>query len=157
MIAGQAAELLFSGAQTDDSVLSSRELKTTALMRLMMVAGGIVSAAPAADIAALAKFGECLGRAYQIYDDLADMAGDRQSTGKSVGQDSRHLRPTIVNGLDSEQGRTLAADIVEAGKEALFRFGNRREAELLRSAADYIVGSVTPAAVSSESAVQEVR
>lgn len=140
MIAGQAAELLYSGMRADDSILSSRELKTTALMRLMMVAGGIVAGASVADRTALTTFGECLGKAYQIYDDLADTFGKCQSTGKSTGQDSRHRRPTLVDELDNEEVREVARGIVESGKDALIRFGDRHEANLLRAAADFIVG-----------------
>jgi len=157
MIAGQAAELLSSGVRADDLVLYSRELKTTALMRLMMVAGGIVSGSSDADLEALATYGECLGKAYQIYDDLADAMGDRESTGKSVGQDSRHRRPSIIKGLDREESRKLATGIIEAGKDALIRFGDRNEANLLRSAAGYIVGCFNPATFSSERAVQVAR
>jgi geranylgeranyl diphosphate synthase type II len=148
MIAGQATELALSGASADESVLSSRELKTTGLMRLMMVAGGIISGASDADISALATFGECLGKAYQMYDDLADTLGDQQSTGKSAGQDLRHLRPTIVSGLSSEEVRRLATGVIESGKDALARFGVRPEAELLRSAANYIVTGFSSAAAS---------
>lgn len=148
MIAGQAAELVLSGARADDSVLSSRELKTTGLMRLMMVAGGIINGATDSDLGALATFGERLGKAYQIYDDLADTLGDRQSTGKSVGQDLRHLRPTAVRGVSSEEVRRLATGVVESGKDALARFGGRPEAQLLRSAADYIVAGFNPVAAS---------
>jgi hypothetical protein len=82
--------------------------------------------------------------------------GDRQSTGKSVGQDSRHLRPTVINGLDWEESRKLAAGPVESGKEALLRFGNGSEAKLLRSAADQIAGSFTPDVCLSETAVPEL-
>jgi len=149
MIAGQATELALSGERADDSVLSSRELKTTGLMRLMMVAGAIISGAPDANIAALATFGECLGKAYQIYDDLADTLGDHESTGKSGGQDLRHLRPTVVSGLSGEEVRRLATGVVESGKDALARFGVRPEAELLRSAAEYIVAGFSPAAAAS--------
>ena len=139
MIAGQAVELALSGERSDDAVLASRELKTTGLMRLMMVAGGILAGAPDGDTNALAAFGESLGRAYQIYDDLADAWGDQQSTGKSVGQDLRHLRPTVVRGLSPEEARELSAGVVASGKEALARFGGRPEARLLRSAADHII------------------
>ena len=157
MIAGQAAEMLSSGAPADDSILSSRELKTSGLMRLMMVAGGLVAGAADADVAALAIFGERLGQAYQLYDDLADSSGDCQTTGKSVGQDSRHLRPTIVTGLDSEAVRSIAAGVIESGKDALVRFGDRYEANLLRSAADSIVNSFNPAMISTESALSHSR
>jgi geranylgeranyl pyrophosphate synthase len=137
MIAGQAAEFLFSGLRADNSILSSRELKTTALMRLMMVAGGIVAGASDADRLALTTFGESIGKAYQIYDDLTDALGERQSIGKSTGQDARHLRPTMIAELDSEEAREVAISIIESGKDALVRFGDRPEANLLRAAADY--------------------
>ena len=145
MIAGQAAELGLSEASTDELLLSTRELKTTSLMRLGMIAGGIISGAPDEHIVALATYGERLGQAYQIYDDLADALGDHGSTGKSVGQDLRHLRPTVVRGLPPEQVRSLAAGVVESGKQALAPFGDRPEAELLRSAADHIVAGLNPA------------
>jgi geranylgeranyl pyrophosphate synthase len=155
MIAGQAAELLTSGGGTDDAVLCSRELKTTALMRLMMVAGGIISGSAAADLEALATFGECLGRAYQVYDDLADATGDRQSTGKSVGQDFRHRRPSIIKELNREESRQLASGIVKSGTDALIRFGDRYEANLLRSAAGYIVGCFSAASFAREPNLQD--
>jgi geranylgeranyl diphosphate synthase type II len=145
MIAGQAAELAVSGVSADDSVLSSRDLKTTALMRLMMVAGGIVSGAPEREIAALATFGECVGKAYQIYDDWADTLSDQQSAGKSTGQDLRHLRPTAIRGLSHAEVRQLASDILESGKKALDAFENKPEAQLLRSAVDYIFVGFGPA------------
>jgi geranylgeranyl pyrophosphate synthase len=153
MIAGQAAELSLSGARSEDSIPHSCELKTTALMRLMMIAGGIVCGAPEPDIAALATFGESLGKAYQIYDDLADKLGDHHTTGKSVGQDVRHRRPTMVKGLSSEDVRKLVSEVVETGKDGLARFGDRREAQLLRTAADYIVAVLNPAAASAKPVV----
>lgn len=148
MIAGQVAELALSGAHANESVSPGRELKTTALMRLMMVAGGIICGTSQPDIAALATFGESLGKAYQIYDDLADTLGDRRTTGKSVGQDVRHLRPTMVQGLTSEEVQALVAEVLETGKDALARFGDRPEAQLLASAADYIIAVLYPASVS---------
>ena len=150
MIAGQAADLALSGPEGDNSAVSTRALKTTALMRLVMVAGGIISGASDEDIAALATYGERLGQAYQIYDDLADTIGDHQSTGKSVGQDLRHLRPTAVRRLSHSEVRELATQVVESGKDALARFGDQPDAQLLRSAADYIVAGFNPADASLE-------
>ncbi len=150
MIAGQSAELLSSGEQTNDSPPGSCELKTTALMRLMMVAGGIVSGTARDDLDALGTFGQCLGRAYQIYDNLADAMDDRQQTGKSVRQDSRHLRPNRLKALDGDESRRLAAEIVKTGTNALTRFDDRYEADLLRSAAGYIFNRFNSAASSGK-------
>lgn len=140
MIAGQAVELALSGAVPDDAVLSTRALKTTSLMRLGLTAGGIISGAPDEDIAALATYGEYLGSAYQIFDDLADRSSDHQTTGKSAGQDLRHLRPTMIRGLTPTEVRKLGAEAVESGKHSLARFGDHPGAKLLKSAADHIVG-----------------
>lgn len=138
MIAGQAAEFALSGRRGGRPSLASRDLKTTALMRLTMIAGAVAGGADESDVTALATFGESLGRAYQIYDDLVDTLGDQQGTGKSAGQDSRHRRPTAVEGLSREEIRGLAGDILEGGKGALAPFDGRPEAALLRSAADVI-------------------
>jgi geranylgeranyl diphosphate synthase type II len=138
MIAGQAAEFALSGERGVLSSLATRDLKTTALMRLAMTAGAVVAGADEADTAALSAFGESLGRAYQVYDDLADAVSGQQATGKSAGQDSRHGRPTAVEGLSREEVSGLAGGILEGGKRALDRFDDRPEAALLRSAADEI-------------------
>ncbi|HKO62445.1 MAG TPA: polyprenyl synthetase family protein [Pyrinomonadaceae bacterium] len=152
MIAGQATELALSGVPADAVVLVSRELKTRGLMRLMMVAGGVLADADHCDVDALGTFGECLGSAFQIYDDLGDMLGDRQLTGKSVGQDLRHLRPTAVRNISSEESRQLASEVIESGKTALARFGDREEAALLRSAADFIVAAMGLGVATSDGA-----
>ena len=142
MTAGQAAELALSGETDGRSAPASRDLKTTGLMRLMMVAGAVVSGAPESEVGALAAFGEALGRAYQIYDDMADTLGDREATGKSAGQDLRHLRPTVVEGLSYEEVCRLAAGVLESGKAALAPFGDRPGAWLLREAADHIFAAL---------------
>lgn len=144
MIAGQAAEFASSGAHEAGRTPPSRDLKTTALMRLMLIAGAILAGGSAEKIAALAAYGEALGRAYQIHDDLADARGDARTTGKSVGQDERHQRPTVLRGLSHAEARGLAAELLEAGKGALAPFGQRPEARLLREAADHIFGRLGP-------------
>jgi geranylgeranyl pyrophosphate synthase len=142
MIAGQASELALSGRAGADAPVTHS--KTIGLMRLAMTAGAVASDQPEADVAALALFGESLGRAYQIYDDIADVVGDRQSTGKTVGQDRRHSRPSfvgtpLVRDERIQQLRRHASDIVRAGEAGLDRLRSRPEAALLRSAAAFIL------------------
>jgi geranylgeranyl diphosphate synthase type II len=145
MTAGQAGDLALSGVRAGRPAPPSCDLKTTALMRLMMVAGAIISGAPDAEVGALAAFGERLGRAYQIYDDLADAVGDRAATGKSAGQDLRHLRPTVVEGLSHLEVHRLAAEVLESSQAALAPFGDRPGARLLRAAADNIFAGLRAA------------
>jgi geranylgeranyl pyrophosphate synthase len=155
MIAGQAAELAFSGAQPADDVMTSRDLKTTGLMRLMLVAGAIGAGRPQGDIDALAAFGEMLGKIFQIFDDLADLSGDSASTGKSIGQDARHTRlsqarSTFLRGVKPEDLARHATEMLVSGKAMLDRFANQPETPLLKSVADFILakfGSVEPSTI----------
>jgi len=143
MIGGQAADLelgIEGGAQDG---LRSRSLKTTALMSLTMSAGAIACDAAENDICALAEFGERLGAAYQVRDDLLDEFGDSCLTGKPMKQDARHLRRSFVAELGVEGANRMALSLIEQGKTTITgRFGDRREARLLVEAADIIAGGL---------------
>jgi geranylgeranyl diphosphate synthase type II len=140
MIGGQTVDLALRGAGHGPDSLYSRNLKTTALMRLTMRAGAVAGAADEDDAAALADFGESLGMAYQICDDLLDEFGASDELGKPVKQDSRHRRSNHVSELGVEGARRLAASLIEEGKQTLRkRFGARREVDLLSDAAEMIL------------------
>jgi geranylgeranyl diphosphate synthase type II len=143
MIGGQAADLGPGVEGGRQGALASRSLKTTALMRLTMSAGAIACEACEADISALAEFGEHLGAAYQVRDDLLDELGDSSLTGKTIKQDARHLRRSFVAELGVEGANHMAMGLIEQGKSAITgRFGDRLEARLLVEAADIIAGGV---------------
>ncbi|HEV2668182.1 MAG TPA: polyprenyl synthetase family protein, partial [Blastocatellia bacterium] len=95
--------------------------------------------------AALARYGECLGAAYQICDDLLDELGESATIGKNVGQDARHLRSTFTAEFGAEEARSMALGLLAEGKQALReRFGERQLAGLLVEAADLVIGGVGP-------------
>jgi geranylgeranyl diphosphate synthase type II len=143
MIGGQAVDLALRAAGAGPEVLGSRNLKTTALMRLTMTAGAIGCGANDADVSALAKFGEFLGLTYQICDDLLDEVGECGLTGKPARQDARHLRPTFVGELGLEGSHRLAMLLAEEGKAAITdRFGHCHEALLLVEALHLVVRDV---------------
>jgi geranylgeranyl diphosphate synthase type II len=143
MIGGQAADITRHAEVAGLNALSTRSLKTAALMRLTMTAGAITCGACEEDVTALGLFGEHLGTAYQIYDDLLDELGDMEEAGKSLRQDLRHLRPSFAGELGPGGARTFAAGLIEQAKSAASeRFGARREARLLTSAADFILAYV---------------
>lgn len=140
MIGGQAVDLALQGAGRGPEALASRNLKTTALMRLTMAAGAIACGADDDDAVALADFGESLGMAYQICDDLLDELGASDALGKPAGQDSRHARSTYVAELGIERAHQLAVSLVEDGARSLRnRFGSRPEVDLLADAAGMIL------------------
>jgi geranylgeranyl diphosphate synthase type II len=140
MIGGQAVDLALRGAGQGTDALYSRNLKTMALMRLTMRAGAVAGGAGEDDAMALGDFGESLGMAYQICDDLLDELGGDAELGKPVRQDARHRRSTCVTELGVEGARRLAAGLIADGTTSLLeRFGARPEVELLSEAAMMIL------------------
>jgi len=145
MIGGQAADLDIRASGGNSHALASRQLKTTALARLTIIAGAVADGADERDVAALARYGECLGAAYQICDDLLDELGESATIGKNVGQDARHLRSTFTAEFGAEEARRLAVGLLAEGKQALWeRFGERQAASLLIEAADLVICGVGP-------------
>jgi geranylgeranyl diphosphate synthase type II len=145
MIGGQAADLDIRAARGNSHALASRQLKTTALARLTIIAGAIAAGADERDVSALAHYGECLGAAYQICDDLLDELGESATAGKNVGQDARHLRSNFTAQFGAEEARRLAHELLAEGKQALReRFGECQTASLLIEAADLVIGAAEP-------------
>jgi geranylgeranyl diphosphate synthase type II len=146
MVGGQVVdlELRAGGADAEATeAVASRDLKTVALMRLMMTAGALACDADAADTRALARFGECVGRAYQICDDLLDQLGLTAELGKPALQDARHLRLNSVGALGVEGAQRLAVSLVEDGIDTLEeRFGARLEVRLLGECARLVLRRV---------------
>ena len=147
MVGGQAIDLEARVNWADPDTLASRDLKTVALMRLMMTAGALACGAGERETRALAEFGEFFGRAYQVCDDLADGPCALAPTGKTPGQDARHLRPTAVSALGVGGSHEFAARLVELGVARLAeRFGGREEVALLAEAARSVLGRTRSAA-----------
>lgn len=132
MIGGQAADL--AGAPHGDRVI-----KTAALLRLAVTAGAMAAGARPAELAALGRYGEMVGTAYQIFDDLLDATCDTAQTGKPSRQDARNGRVTYVEEFGIEGARLRACDLVESAKAELRRqFGGQPSTELLAEGADLI-------------------
>lgn len=143
MIGGQVADLESRHSVRGLVGLESRSLKTTALTRLMMVAGAVVAGASDAQLAALSKYGECFGMAYQICDDLLDELGRSDLTGKPARQDQRHLRPSFVAEFGSEGAYRMVLDLLDDAKEAVrAQFFRRHEAALLADATELITQDI---------------
>jgi farnesyl diphosphate synthase len=143
MIGGQVIDLELQSNRASERALASRDLKTVALMRLMMVAGALARGADEETISTLAKFGECFGRVYQICDDLMDELGESALSGKTARQDARHLRPSAVSVLGMDASQNLAVALVREGASLLVRkFGERTDARVLVEAAQLMLHKV---------------
>ena len=82
-------------ATTEDIYLQVVRGKTAALFSAATEVGGVIAGAPDAQTQALFDFGDALGIAFQIVDDLLDFQGDSAATGKNVGDDFRERKLTL--------------------------------------------------------------
>lgn len=141
MVGGQVADLEADklGFPSDPSlehILRLQAMKTGALLRVSCEAGAILGSATDSDRAALRQYGEAIGTAFQIADDLLDAEGDAATVGKAVGKDAAAGKATLVSlmGIDSARARLL--DVESRAIACLAPFGSR--AETLANAARFI-------------------
>jgi len=82
--------------KTDESIyLQVVRGKTAALFSAATEVGGVIAGAPEEEVQALFAYGDALGIAFQIADDLLDYQGDSKATGKNVGDDFRERKLTL--------------------------------------------------------------
>ena len=135
MIGGQAIDL----ASPAGASLATRDRKTTALVAFAASAGAMAAGADEQDVAALARYGEHLGAAYQMHDDLDD-GQFAAGAFKTAGQDARHGRASWATRGSRTAVRASAADAVARARLAIAdRFGEREAAALLIQAAESIL------------------
>ncbi len=109
-------------------------LKTGALIRFGCVAGAILGDAKPLEHTALVTYGDRLGFAFQIADDLLDVTGDEATVGKAVAKDAAAGKATLVSLMGIEAARTKLAAVEAEAVAALDVFG-QRAATLIEAAA----------------------
>ena len=110
-------------------------LKTGALIRFSCEAGAILGNARGEERQALRRYGERIGRAFQIADDLLDVEGEAQTVGKGVRKDA--AKATLVSLIGLEAARQHLEQQHAEALTALEMFGPRADA--LREAAAFVV------------------
>jgi geranylgeranyl diphosphate synthase type II len=119
VIAGQIEDLAAEGAAPSAArVESIHRLKTAALLRASVLLGGLSAGADDDHLAALARYGEAAGLAFQIADDLLNETSTPEQLGKATGSDRERSKMTYVRvfGLEVAQRRaeTLTAEACSA-------------------------------------------
>ena len=90
-----------------------------------------------ADTAALKAYGDALGLAFQIWDDVLDIEGDADKVGKAVGKDAAAGKATFVSHLGLDGAKRRAAELVQNACDALSIYG--QDAETLKEAARFVI------------------
>jgi geranylgeranyl diphosphate synthase, type II len=136
MVGGQLLDLEAEGRDVDGHTLEQiHRAKTGALLTASLRLGAIAAGASLLQLDALSRYGESLGLAFQIADDILDVTGDSASLGKVAGRDhalSKASYPSL-HGLEGAQA--LARQAADEAKAAL---GELRSPELA-ALADYVV------------------
>lgn len=97
MAGGQALDLAAEKETPDEpGIVTLQAMKTGALIRFACEAGAIIGGAPAEDRDRMRRFGEIIGRAFQLADDLLDLTSDAATLGKAAGKDAARGKGTLV-------------------------------------------------------------
>jgi geranylgeranyl diphosphate synthase type II len=126
MIGGQVADLEAEGKASDKAMLEYiHRSKTAALIRASIVAGAIAGGADRADVTRLLNFGENIGWAFQVVDDILDVEESSAALGKTAGKDQAQKKATYpaLHGL--EVSRDIAADLEAKALKELDFYGER--------------------------------
>ncbi|MEM9248466.1 MAG: farnesyl diphosphate synthase [Pseudomonadota bacterium] len=137
MVLGQALDIAAETAPEPLSLAQVEALqaaKTGALIRWSGEAGAVIAGE---DPAALRRYAEALGLAFQIADDILDVTGDAAAAGKRLRKDDAAGKATFVSLLGLEAAQERAAALVEEACAALETFGPR--ADVLRQAARFVI------------------
>ncbi len=138
MVGGQAIDLESENLRLGVTALRALHArKTGALIRVAVRAGAMVAGAANAQIDALTRYGEAIGLAFQIADDILDVVGDEHAIGKPVGSDEAKNKSTYPAAVGLDAARQLASEAVSQAIAALNSFGP--EADTFRALACYII------------------
>ena len=138
MAGGQAIDLESVGRALSLPELEQMHVhKTGALIRAAILLGAHCGNADAALLAALERYGHCVGLAFQVVDDVLDSEADTATLGKTAGKDAENDKPTYVTLLGVREAKEMAAGLHREALDVLQPFGAR--ARRLRELADFIV------------------
>lgn len=138
MVAGQALDLISEGKEPDRETVEFIHLhKTAALIRASVKAGALLAETTEDNVSQFEKYGESIGLAFQIVDDILDIEGTTEEMGKPKGSDIERGKMTYPRVFGIEESRKKAKELVDTAIELLKDFGEK--AEPLREIARYIL------------------
>lgn len=127
MVGGQYRDLNASGLD-EAGVELMQAMKTGALLAGSCEAGAVLSGAPPEVRERIAAFGALIGRAFQLADDLLDIEGTVEETGKRVGKDADGGKVTIASLLGPRNARVRLNALVAEAANIIGAFGPKAEA-----------------------------
>ncbi|WP_445322799.1 polyprenyl synthetase family protein [Ramlibacter sp. AN1015] len=139
MAGGQAIDLASVGEALDEAQLRRmHRLKTGALLQASVMMGAACGDIDPRTHDALERYGEALGLAFQVVDDVLDVTADSATLGKTAGKDAAQDKPTYVSLLGLERSRAYARELLAQALAALDASG-LQDTRALRALADMVV------------------
>ncbi len=138
MVGGQALDLAAIGQNcTANHIQAMHQLKTGALLRAAVSLGGICAGASADGRRALDSYGNSIGLAFQIWDDVLDMTASTEQMGKAQGADADRNKPTYTSVLGLDKARAQVQSLRDAANAALTSLAG--DTSRLSEAAEYMI------------------
>jgi geranylgeranyl diphosphate synthase type II len=142
MVGGQVVDIQSEGKEVDPSIVEFiHARKTAALISASVVSGAILAGAVEDQLKALASYGQNIGLAFQVSDDILDIEGDSGELGKNVGSDTRQEKITFPAVVGLKRSKEIQKELVDRAIESLAPFDQR--AEPLIHIAKYIIARRT--------------
>ena len=138
MVGGQVADLEAEGKPVTLEMLEYiHRSKTAALIRASVTAGALSVGAPQEDVLRLRRFGESIGWAFQVTDDILDVEESSAALGKTAGKDVAQQKATYPSVYGLERSHEIARELANKAIAELAPYSGR--ASRLREVADYLV------------------
>jgi geranylgeranyl diphosphate synthase type II len=138
MVGGQVADLEAEGRAVQPAELEYiHRSKTAALIRASVVSGAIGGGGDDEDVARLTRFGETIGWAFQVVDDILDVEESSAALGKTAGKDAAQQKATYPSLFGLEKSRQFAKELEARAMAEIEPYGAR--AARLRELAELIV------------------
>lgn len=138
MIGGQCIDLYYENrCITLDSLNSMHQKKTGALITASLATGAIISGADEDDIKNIMEFGDAIGLAFQVIDDILDVSGSEEKLGKSINKDNEFHKSNFISFYGLDKSRSIAGELISEAKQKLKKYGSR--GHYLLELSDYII------------------
>lgn len=125
MVSGQCADMASGNEGSQQELVNIHRLKTGALLKAAVEAGIVLCDPSENELDAVLKYGDAIGMAFQITDDILDVIGDPQMMGKSTGIDERNEKLTYPKIFGLERSLSMAKEKVEQAAGSLAIFGSK--------------------------------
>ena len=138
MVGGQVVDITYEGKEPDAAVVEYiHRHKTAALIAASVTAGTILAGGTTDEEKSINRYGQQIGLAFQIADDILNIEGDRKVIGKGIGSDKKKGKITYPSVFGTAESKTIQKELITNAIDSLKRFDTR--AEPLRSLARYII------------------